>query len=266
MQQTAEATATGRLAPRFLSPSRNWSVSVENYFTFHGPAPSLLLPTGGVDLLFVNSTTGIQSLPPFMIHGYVAEALAPPRGTHVSGIGIRFRPGGFTALTGIPQHEVTGGLFNFSEMIQRGLRLRLQRIASTQWQACGSSPAAMERVVEEMASKAAIVPSWLRGLCSAAPGRAASGVEHLAQQAGISTRQLERLCPTYFGIGPKRLIRVLRLRRCLRRKAEGYSWVNAALEAGYADQSHLSREARSILGSSPTDVMRLWSQGEVFRM
>lgn len=255
-----------RLPPRFLSPSGNWSAYVESYFTYDGPAPSLLLPTGGVDLLFVNSATGVQSLPPFMIHGYVAEAFVPPRGTHVSGIGIRFRPGGFNALTGIPQHEVTGGLFDFSEMIHPALRFRLQRIASMQPEACDSSPAAMERVVEEMASKAAIAPSWLRELCSAAPGLAATGVEHFALHVGMSLRQLERLSPTYFGTGPKRLIRVLRLRRCLRRKAEGHSWVDAALEAGYADQSHLSREARSILGLSPSQVMRLWSQGEVFRM
>ena len=198
-----------------------------------------------------------------MIHGYIAEALAPPP-MELSGVGIRFRPGGFAALTGIPQHYVTGGLFDLSELVSPDLRLRLQRIRSMLLHA-DVSPMLIERAIEDLASKAATAPSWLCALRSSGNGRPAIGVEHLARHAGVSIRQLERLSRRYFGVGPKKLFRVLRLRRCLRRKFRGASWADAALEAGYADQAHLSREARSILGMPPTAVMRLWTKGEIFR-
>lgn len=260
MQQTASVGNVERLLPQCLSPSSIWRPFVESYFTYRGPAPSLLLPTGGVDLLFVTSAT-VPFIPPMMIHGYIAEALAPPP-MELSGVGIRFRPGGFAALTGIPQHEVTGGLFDLSQMVSPDLRLRLQRIRSMLLHA-DVSPMLIERAVEDLASKAATAPSWLSALRSS--GNRCRGVEHLARHAGVSIRQLERLSRMYLGVGPKTLFRVLRLRRCLRWKFRGASWADAALEAGYADQAHLSREARSILGISPTAMMRLWRNGEVFR-
>ena len=236
---------------------------MESYFVYRGPAPTLLLPTGGVDLMFVTSATGPYTPPPLMIHGYIAEALAPPP-MELCGIGIRFRPGGFAALTGIPQHYVSGGLFDLSELVRPELRVRLQRFRSMLLHA-DVSPMLIERAVEDLASKAATAPSWLCALGSSGSGGAAMSVEQLARHAGVSIRQLERLSRRYFGVGPKKLFRVLRLRRCLRRKIGGASWADAALEAGYADQAHLSRDARSILGMSPTAVMRLWTNGEIFR-
>lgn len=262
MQQAAPQEIR-RLPPRLVSPSHLWSGLVEAYFSFSGEAPSLILPTGGVDLLFVRSSAGNDSLPSIMIHGHVSEGFAPPR-MYLSGIGIRFRPGGFTALTRIPQHEVTGGLFDFTELVDRHLLQRLRKYSAGE--RGGYRPEAMERVVQEMASKGDPGPSWLMELNGLWLRRPTIDLGALASGAGISMRQLERLGPNYFGTAPKKLTRVLRLRRCLRLKIAGFSWIDAALDSGYADQAHLSRECRSILGVSPTAFLHLWRNREVFRL
>jgi methylphosphotriester-DNA--protein-cysteine methyltransferase len=54
------------------------------------------------------------------------------------------------------------------------------------------------------------------------------------------------------GYGPKRLARVLRLRRALARAAAGEELAAAAFSAGYADQAHLGHDCRELAGVPPT--------------
>jgi AraC-like DNA-binding protein len=83
-------------------------------------------------------------------------------------------------------------------------------------------------------------------------------VESLAGELGFSERQLRRRFHDAVGYGPKTLQRVLRLRRFLARAADGASetgLATAALDAGYADQSHLGRECRALTGLSPRELV-----------
>jgi methylphosphotriester-DNA--protein-cysteine methyltransferase len=52
------------------------------------------------------------------------------------------------------------------------------------------------------------------------------------------------------GYGPKRLARVLRLRRALDR-APSHGLAEAALDAGYADQSHFTNDCVELAGIPP---------------
>ncbi len=78
-------------------------------------------------------------------------------------------------------------------------------------------------------------------------------VERLADEVGLSERQLRRRFDASVGYGPKTLQRVLRLHRFLasaRAQANDApaSLARAALDAGYADQAHLARECRALTG------------------
>ncbi len=77
-------------------------------------------------------------------------------------------------------------------------------------------------------------------------------VDRLAADLGLSERQLRRRCRAAVGYGPKTLQRVLRLRRFLHGDRDDLG--RAALDAGYADQSHLTRECRRLTGLSPSRV------------
>ena len=75
-------------------------------------------------------------------------------------------------------------------------------------------------------------------------------VEALAADLGLSERQLRRRFLVSVGYGPKTLQRVLRLRRFL--AGERQDLARAALDAGYADQSHLARECLRLTGLRPS--------------
>ena len=79
-------------------------------------------------------------------------------------------------------------------------------------------------------------------------------VETLADDLGLSERQLRRRCHVAAGYGPKTLQRVLRFRRFLA-TANG-DLARAALDAGYADQSHLTRECTRLAGQPPGSAAR----------
>ncbi|MCA9609647.1 MAG: helix-turn-helix transcriptional regulator [Myxococcales bacterium] len=81
-------------------------------------------------------------------------------------------------------------------------------------------------------------------------------IRELARAAGTSERTLRRRFDTHVGLGPKRFCRVVRLQAVLRRLRAAPDWARVALDLGYADQAHLARETRELLGASPTELVR----------
>jgi AraC-like DNA-binding protein len=85
--------------------------------------------------------------------------------------------------------------------------------------------------------------------------RLGRGVRTVADAVGLSERQLHRRSLDAFGYGPKTLARILRLQEAIRLVRAGSSFVDSAVAAGYADQAHLAREARSLTGVPPTRLV-----------
>jgi AraC-like DNA-binding protein len=82
-------------------------------------------------------------------------------------------------------------------------------------------------------------------------------VTNMADRLGVSERTLRRRCHHVFGYGPKTLERILRFQRflALARRGKEIGMASFAMEAGYADQAHLSREVRYFSGLSPGTVV-----------
>jgi AraC-like DNA-binding protein len=78
-------------------------------------------------------------------------------------------------------------------------------------------------------------------------------LEQLAPDLGFSERQLRRRFAVAVGYGPKTLQRVVRLRRVLVADAAGLA--DAAAEAGFSDQAHLTRECRRLTGLTPAQLL-----------
>jgi AraC-like DNA-binding protein len=77
-----------------------------------------------------------------------------------------------------------------------------------------------------------------------------------AQRIHVSERELQRRFVRDVGYAPKTLQRVLRFQRFMQRLARPRTdLATAAALAGYADQSHLSREARRLSGLSPRELL-----------
>jgi AraC-like DNA-binding protein len=97
----------------------------------------------------------------------------------------------------------------------------------------------------------------------------AARLEQVAAVAGLSARQLRRRFHDAAGYGPKTLQRVYRFQRFVQRVDQRRSgqqgggvprdpWdiATVALEAGYADQAHLTRECMALSGLTPTALAR----------
>lgn len=82
-------------------------------------------------------------------------------------------------------------------------------------------------------------------------------VTSMSERLGVSVRTLRRRCHHVFGYGPKTLERILRFQRFLTLASRGkeIGMASFAMEAGYSDQAHLSREVRCFSGLSPRTVV-----------
>lgn len=80
----------------------------------------------------------------------------------------------------------------------------------------------------------------------------ADEVGSVARELGVSERHLRRRFHPAAGYGPKTLARVLRFRRFVAAVDGGATDLGRlALEAGYADQAHLTRETTRLAGLPP---------------
>ena len=78
-------------------------------------------------------------------------------------------------------------------------------------------------------------------------------VDGIARDYGLSRRRLAQLFQEQVGMPPKRYCRLLRFREVVRCAASGapIEWAGVALDSGYCDQPHLTREFREFSGLSP---------------
>lgn len=85
------------------------------------------------------------------------------------------------------------------------------------------------------------------------PRRAAD----LAAQVNMSTRALQRLTLHRTGLSPKWLIQRRRLQdAALALRRGDTSIADVAADLGYADQAHLAREFKAVIGLTPSDYLR----------
>jgi AraC-like DNA-binding protein len=85
-------------------------------------------------------------------------------------------------------------------------------------------------------------------------GRPQARVDSVADELGVSARHLQRRIGDAVGYGPKMLARVLRFRR-LQTLSPG-PLVELALEAGYADQAHMTAEVTHLAGVPPVRFLK----------
>ncbi len=78
-------------------------------------------------------------------------------------------------------------------------------------------------------------------------------ISAVAAQLGLSTRQFERLCDAALGVTPGALYRQLRLRYAdWLLENTSRSITDIALDAGFADASHFTRQFKACFGLSPS--------------
>jgi AraC-like DNA-binding protein len=161
-------------------------------------------------------------------------------------VGVRLQPGAAGGVLGIPACELRDSSPDAVDVLGRQpTEALLEALAG------GDPHTLLVRAVER---RGAGQPDPLVRAAVAALGRRQATVGAVAAELGVSARQLQRRVADAVGYGPKTLARVLRFRR-LQALAPG-PLVELALEAGYADQAHMTAEVTRLAGLSPVRFLK----------
>ena len=82
-----------------------------------------------------------------------------------------------------------------------------------------------------------------------------SSVRMVAENFGMSLRNMQRIFDKYVGVNPKWIIRMLRLQE-LKKEIESNNpidWADLAVRLEYSDQSHMINDFKSILNITPKE-------------
>ena len=172
-------------------------------------------------------------------------ALAP--GTRI--VGVRLRPGVAGAVLGLPATELRDEVPDAHEVLGRDATEALL----ADLHAGGDPHTILRGAVEPRAERA---PDPLVRAAVAALDRPDARVAEVADEVGLSARQLQRRVADAVGYGPKTLARVLRFRRLQALAASESALADLALDAGYADQAHMTAEVTRLAGVSPVRFLK----------
>ena len=176
--------------------------------------------------------------------------------------GLRFRPGLAPTVLGLPAVALLDQRVDAAEV---WADLDMGPVVDSLHGAASLREAAavLEQAVIGRLPAATPPDRLVAGTVTALQAQPTAGttVANLADRLGVSERQLHRRCTAAVGYGPKVLDRVLRFRRFLHlvgspagtRPPDGLAGLAAA--AGYADQSHLTRECGRLAGTTPARLL-----------
>jgi AraC-like DNA-binding protein len=160
-------------------------------------------------------------------------------------VGVRFRVGAAGAALGLPAAELLDATVPLEDVWGRESERIAERVA-----AAGAPAAQLATLAREVGERIA-----RHDEPDAVVRAAATGIGRTA--LGIGDRQLRRRFADAVGYGPKTLQRILRFQRFLslaaRDAAPDLAWL--ALDAGYADQAHLTRECTRLAGLPPAALL-----------
>ena len=176
-------------------------------------------------------------------------------------VGVRLRPGAAGALCSgcRPASSATPPLAPGDvlgrDQVERLLEvLRADCSRGSGHARAGKDPHAILLAAIKQRRDAPAPDPLVRAAVSALDRARAPRVAAVAAELGVSARQLQRRVTDAVGYGPKTLARVLRFRR-LQTLPAG-SLVERALEAGYADQAHMTAEVTALAGVSPVRFLK----------
>lgn len=207
-----------------------------------------ILPDGRMDLVWIRGL-GV------LVAGPQSRHTSRPVVAPMLAFGARFYPGVAPSLLGLPAVEFIDDHLPLSAVHAR-LAARLDHelaTATDEREALGRLSRELMRLVEGRQPDPAIREAVA---LLEQPSRT---IAETARRVFLSERQLERRFVEHVGYGPKTLQRILRLQRIVAQLALAHQPTElaaTAASAGYADQSHLSRETRQLTGLTPQQLAR----------
>ncbi|GAA5189545.1 AraC family transcriptional regulator [Rugosimonospora acidiphila] len=178
------------------------------------------------------------------------------------GVSVGLTPAGVSALLGVPMPELAGRTARLADVLGHRAAELAERLAAAPdfpsrfallddrlaaWAVAGRSArwAAKDRPRDQL-----ITEAWWR--LQRGTGRPRVGT--VAGELGVSRRYLEVGFRRRIGLSPATVARVARFQRAVHLLGTGTDLPRTAIESGYADQPHLTRETRAMAGVTPRQL------------
>jgi AraC-like DNA-binding protein len=242
-------------------PSPSLATFVQGYWIIRWDRRSLppfvqrVLPSPSVNVTLKRGRSRVAGL----TLGMFTEVL---EGCHVV-FGVRFRPGGFRPFLGAPVSSISGRFLPIGEVFgPAGVALERPVLEA-------GSTDEMVTLVEAFLSERLPPPDPMVALVAAMVADIAADsrltrVDEVARRWQVGVRRLQRVFAEYVGASPKWVIRRYRMQEAAASAAVGpVDWAGLALDLGYSDQAHFSRDFSATVGVTPSGYTRLCAGGEV---
>ncbi len=206
-------------------PGRHSAVAAVWASAAAAPGSTLVAADGCFDLIVRarhhGPTTAFVYTPVARAHRALVEA----GDRHV---GVRLRPGFGAALVERPD------LVRAAERLSVESPEDLEELVANAVEAHTRQPGVVAEFVEE--------------------ARASTGALRLTGTSASRERELQRACRRWLGLSPKAFLRIERVWAAREAIRGGEPLTTIAAELGYADQAHLTRECRELLGVTPREL------------
>lgn len=205
-----------------------------------------VLPDGCIDLLYESTSARL------FVVGTMTRALHVTARKPSSFVGVRFAPGGAVPFLGDRADTLTDRMEDADLVLGGAAKSLRERLAGIH------DSGAIRASMTAFLSAREVAPVERRVAHAAARWRhdPSLQVEAVASDLGLSRQYLRRLFVAHTGTSPKAFARMARLERAAALFTRAESLAEVAAEAGYADQAHMSRELRAIVGLTPSAYRR----------
>jgi AraC-like DNA-binding protein len=244
-------------------PSRHLSPYIKTYWFLEGNLPvqalqpERIFPDGCMELIIhygdaFQKLTGekCEKQANGFVFGQLDEYIELIPSSQTGVMGVKFFPDGLSHFTAIPVVELKHQAVELRQIFSKGAEDLISAIGEAK-----DLPARakmMDRFLLDHLRPAnrneGLVQSMLADIYD---NGGAATVTQLVKKYHCSERQIERIFAQEVGLSPKNFSRIIRFQQVFKLAAAAGSLTQLALEAGYFDQAHFSREFRSFTGLSP---------------
>ena len=253
-----------------IGPTSHLSRWVHCVWTFEaeeaGAAPDRIVPDGRPELVIhygaqfceLDAQGHAIEQPRVLFAGQVTRPLHLRSPANAGVVGVRFKPAGAQAFVGGSMRRATDRRVALDE-IEPGLGFGVAQALAAKAGPQERMEAAQGFVLDRIGRLAAHEDEPVRACAERIEvARGNVGIGELAALAGMGRRQLERRFADAVGVGPALLASIFRFRSVfdLIEHDATRPWTDAAIDAGYYDQSHFIREFRRFVGCTPSAFAR----------
>ncbi|WP_257385892.1 helix-turn-helix domain-containing protein [Tahibacter caeni] len=171
--------------------------------------------------------------------------------------GIKFHPGGFRPFLGGPVSAYADRTVALGEIFRQDAADLVRRALARD--AHAETIAVLEAFLRERDPRIDATAVSMAAIAKRmADDREITRIEQIVREFGIGLRTLQRQFRDYVGVHPKWAIQRYRLHEALARIDDGtmHDWATLASDLRYADQAHLIRDFKKLVGLTPAEYAR----------